>query len=124
LPEALRSLTPRGVVEHREARTEYGIAAGHDLPCTADARLQCSPVPINSRRRTHTISVSDEKIVGSWNIVCEASVCFGDRRCQIPRKTEVERERVRDSPVVLTKGAEDLPAATGDGAIEGLVVNG
>ena len=49
---------------------------------------------------------------------------FGDGSGHIPGKAEVEGERRENAPIILDEGAVDLPAATGDGAAVGLVVDG
>src|SRR6185437_3571950 len=119
LPQALSSLIPRRIVINGIAAANGSFVATAGLPGHANARLERSLVPLYACVFVSALA-GDEKRAGGRVEIRLAVLDLGDRGGEIPSQAQVETDVVGQTPVVLDIGAENLPAATRGGPLEGL----
>src|SRR6266849_1501328 len=119
-------------MEYRITRTHRCRLRAKWFPGKSDARFESSFVHLNANApvRTNANRASgDVRLPGDIKpTAIEVKVglpvlSFGDRSDESPGESEVQRQVVCHTPIVLNEGAEQFPAPSGSTTKEGLVMN-
>ena len=106
----------------RVSDSHCGLLAATGFPRETDARLEGALVKLDACPLARALP-GNQELRGRGIEVRLTVARFRNRGRQIPGQSQIQRQVLPHSPIVLNVGTEDFPSPSGHIALEGLVVN-
>src|SRR5579864_2369958 len=133
LPQSLPTLVPRRIVEYRISATNHGRLASEYLPGKTEARFDCGLVYLDSD--IWTGGDTERACRSQWAIAGDVHLASGKVEVRLailgfrnggrkgPCESKIQGQVTGYAPIILHIGTIQLPATTGGGAGERLIMN-